>query len=374
MTYIDGGALSGGNVRAPRVWLTLNGAMLPCLTATVTRKSERSADTFSAELSVDDTATAGFGYAEWADYQPTDVEVLMSVDGTDPVSVITGQIDEPRINWGQCTVSVSGRDKSAPLSEKRRSQQFKNQQSSDIVSTIASDHGLSPIVTAGSDFAGKLYDVDTVHLLLNLSDHEILSRLAEREGFRWYVDGTSLYFEPKGTDTGVYSVHWVPPRAQGPVGVATCTDLETHRNMTAARPHTVAVRSWHHKDRKHYDGVNQAGGLGPSVEVEHHHNGRNQAQADKLSKSRLKDAIRHDCNVVVKSPGDLGVDVRQKLQLSGTGTIYDQLYDIDSVEFEIAWGGGFEMSIAGKIAKAGRDGSDDTGSTSFSGQGGIGAN
>lgn len=365
MTYIsdtDGGAT---NVRSPRVWLSLGGTRLPCITATVTRKSEGEADTFVAELAVDETAEAGFGYAEWADFQPVDAEILISLDGGNPKSIITGQIDEPRIHWGEGTVTVAGRDKSASLTEKRRSEQFKNQKSGDIVSKIAQDHGLTPQVNAGSDFAGKIYDVDTVHLLMNLSDHEILTRLAEREACRWYVDGTTLTFEPIGTETDVYGVLWVPPDGKGQVGKATVLDLETHRNMSAARPHSVAVRSWHHRDAKKYDGVNLSSGVGQTVEIEHHHNGRNQSQVDKLSKSRLKDAIRHDCNVVVKAALDLDIDPRQKMELSGTGTIFDQLYDIDSVEISISWQGGSEMSIAGKVAKSGRSGTDDTGETKF---------
>ena len=103
--------------------------------------------------------------------------------------------------------------------------------------------------------------------------------------------------------------------------------------MTAARPHDVNVKSWHHKDKKQYAYDASAAGIGESVEIEHHHNGRNQSQVETLAKSRLKDAIRHDCNVVVKAPGDLSVNARMKFQLTGTGTVYDQAYDIDSVTF-----------------------------------------
>ena len=358
MTYIDGSSGSG-SVRQPRVWLSVGGNQIPCLSATVTRKSERSADTFSAELSIQQTAQFKMGYAEWADYQPSDVEILMAVEiGEDPVSMITGQIDEPKIDWSECTVSVSGRDKSGSLTEKRRSQKFQNQKSGDIVSTIAQDHGLTASVSDSGSMAGKIYDQDTVHLLLNRSDHEVLSDLAEREGFRWYVDGSSLYFEPKSTDNGDFTVQWVPPGSDGTPGTATVTHLETHRNMTAAKPHTMAVRSWHHRDKKKYDGVTNAGGIGSdAVAVEHHHNGRNQDQVDSLSKARLSQAIRHDCNISVKAPADLSVDARQKLNLTGTGTIYDQSYDIDEVEFTIAWGSAAEMSINAKTAKSGRDGS-----------------
>ena len=365
MTYISATDATQLRVRQARCWLKIDGVRLPCITATVTRKSERKADAFSAELSVDETATAGFGYAEWADYQPTDVEILMSLDGGDPVSMITGQIDEPHIHWGECTVSVSGRDKSASLTEKRTSTAYKNQKTSDIVPTIAQAHGLDASVADTGDFAGKVYDTDFVHLLANLSDHEALSRLAEREGYRWYVDGTTLYFEPKGTDTDTYDVQWVPPDGKGQVGRATVLDLDTHRNMTAARPHNVTTKSWHHKDAKKYEGKASATGVGDTVEIEHHHNGRNQPQVDKLSKSRLKEAIRHDCSVTVKAPADLSVTPRQKLSLTGTGTIFDQLYDIDSVEITVAWEAGSDMTVMGKIAKSGRTGTDDSGSTSY---------
>lgn len=364
MAYIITPAARDPRVRAPRVWLKISGMMLPCISASVLRKSERHADTFEAELSVNETAAVGFGYAEWADYQPVDVEIVASLDGSTPVSLITGQIDEPDIHWGECTVSMKGRDKSAPLTEKRRSQQFKNQKSSDIVSTIASDHGLGSTVTNTQGFAGKLYDTDFVHLILNhASDHDVLSRLADREGFRWYVEGKSLAFEPRGTDADVYKVQWVPPDGQSRPGFANCLDLRTHRNMPAARPHSVTVKSWNHKEAKKHEGNAKSEGVGDTAEIEHHHNGRDKSGVDGISKSRLKAAIRHDCNVVVKAPADLSVTPRMKMQLGGTGTIFDQLYDIDTVTFDLGWEPGATMTVAGKIAKSGRSGTDNSGST-----------
>ena len=325
----------------PRVYLLTSLGQIPCISASVTKKAKRAADTFTAELSILRTTLFGADFDYWADYQPEDVQIMMAtaLGEADITSMITGRIDKPQINWEQNTVSVSGRDKSASLIETRRSQKFSSQKSSDIASTIASDNGLSPQVTSTSDYAGKQYnDGDVNHLALHRTDFEIMSDLADREGFRWYVSGTSLVFEPKGQGSDVYSAMWCPPGTVAPYGVATITGLETSRNMTAAKTHNVNVKSWHPKDGKMYVGQAQAQGVGDTINIDHHHNGKTQDQADTLAMSRAMDAIRHDCNVTAKGPLDLTVDPRQmQLQLSGTGTIYDQLYDMDDAKFDISW-------------------------------------
>ena len=345
--------------RAPRCYLRIGGVKVACESATVKLKSTRSGNTFSAVLAVGETRKAGFDYAEWADYQPADVTVVMSsaLNFGDEKDMITGKIDKPEIDWFTGKVSVSGRDKTGELTEKKRSQKFQNQKTDEVVKTIAGDHGLSVSgADGGLDFAGKIFKDDTVHLTVNRTDFEIISDLAEREGYRWYVQGTTLYFEPKEQDaSGVYQVQFTPPGAGGSIGTGNILALRTWRNMTAAKPHEVNVRSWHHEEKKLYSGKATAGGVGSDTAVmEHHHNGRNDEQSEKLAKSRLANAIRHDCNVSIHTAGDLDIDPRQKLQLTGTGTIYDQVYDIDTVELHIDWGAGFTMDIESKAAKQGR--------------------
>lgn len=356
MPFIDAASAGSSNLNAPKAWLVVNGISIPCEAATVTRKSERTADTFSATILINISAALGMSLAEWADYQPGDVSVVMSTDptGADKTTMILGTIDEPTINWLEMTVSVSGRDKSGSLSETRRSQKFQNQSSSDIVNKIASDHGLTAAATSLSAFAGKIYTQDTVHLTLNRSDHEILSDLAEREGFRWYVDQNTLYFEPKTSQANSFALKWCPPGVVAPYGVASFSDLRTSRNMTAAKPHRMNVNSWNHKDKQKYAGTASAGGIGDPITIDHQHNGKTQAQADALAASRIKSATRHECTILAQCPGNLTVDARQSLPLSGTGTIFDQTYEIDSVEFDFISGGGLTMSIEAKTAKAGR--------------------
>lgn len=329
--------------------------MVACTSTHVTRKSVRSSDEFTATTTFKRLQAAGIAIAQVAEWQPQDVAVINSTDDN-PVTMITGTVDVPEIDWNQNLVSFKGRDKSAKLVEKRASKSYKNMKSSEIVSQVAQDNGLQAQVQQSSEFAGKIYTQDTVHLLLHKTYHELLSDLAEREGNQWFVDGNTLYFQPKDQGSDVFSGYWCPPGTSAPYGWATILTLETSRNMTAAKPHKITVKSLHHKDKKQYEGKAEAGGDGDdTVEIEHHHNGNNQAQVDSLAKSRLRDAIRHDCQCTFSGPADLSVTPQKKFTLGGTGTIYDMTYDIDSLEFEIDWDSGAKMTGQCKAPKAGRD-------------------
>ncbi len=346
-----------GVVNYPRVWLSLNGQNIPCIKGTASRKSKRASDTFTAEFSATRAAMLGFDLNFWADYQPQGDAVLMmsmAVDGSDLRAMVTGEIDKPEIRWLDGIISVSSRDKSAALTKTKRSQNFTNQKSSDVVNTVAQDNGLTAQTSDTGDFSGQTYSNDTNLLSLNRSDWELMDRVADREGFRWYVDGTTLYFEPEDTPGDTFSVFYQPPTPEM-IASGNVITLTTSRNMDAAKPHQVTVKSHHHQDKKVYEHTESLSGAGSeTITHEHHHNGHNQAQVEKLAKSKLKNATRHDMSVSVSMPLDLTCDVRMQLALSGTGTIYDQSYDIDSVEFEIDWGSGGKMDIAAKAPKAGR--------------------
>lgn len=340
----------------PRCYLTIGGAMIPCVTTRVTRNSKKEPNTFEAEFAIDVAASFGMGVDFWADYQPQDATITMSsaADGGDQRDMVTGTIDVPEIHWLENCIVVRSRDKSAALTEKKRNKKYINQKSSDIVSDIAADANLSPVVTSTPDNSGQKWDQDVVNLVLDRSDYETLNDLAEREGYRWYVDGSSLYFEPDDQSSGEFQVNYTPPTPDQ-IATGNVIELTTGRNMSAAKNHKVLVKSWHHKDKQIYQDTESMDGVGDdTITYEHHHNGRNQEEVKNLAKSRLNDATRHDMNVNIHMPGDLTCDVRQTLTLTGTGTIYDQGYNIDQVEWEMSWGGGFTMEIVARNQKAGR--------------------
>jgi hypothetical protein len=171
-----------------------------------------------------------------------------------------------------------------------------------------------------------------------------LNVLAEREGNKWFVDGTDLYFQHKDVKNGTtFTVHYTPPTAQRYMTSDT-VHPKVGYNAESGRPTGVAVKSWHHKDKKLYEHTAQIGGLGSQITHEHHFPGMNQSQVERVAKSHAKDATRHGWNIEVEMPGDL-VSPQMQLQPEGTGTAWDQVYDIDCVELEFQAGedGGFSM-------------------------------
>lgn len=87
-----------------------------------------------------------------------------------------------------------------------------------------------------------------------------------------------------------------------------------------------------------------------------HYPGMNQQEVETLAKTRANETIRHEMCVEIEMPGDLSLDVTQQIQLSGTGTAFDQTYDIDELTFDYESGeeGFFTMMITGKSASQGR--------------------
>lgn len=328
-------------------FLSAGGGQLPCITATVTKTSKRKGDTFNCKLPLDIPGALQLAEGGAA-------EVIFS-DGSGTRSLIIGNIDHVSIEWIDREVCVSGRDKSSVLSEKKLNKQYKNKKTSDIVEDIAQQAGLQAQVQSTKDDAGKKYDVDTVHLLLNKTPFEALSRLAEREGCRWYVDDSTLHFEPKdqGNSGGLFTVNYSGPESG--YERSNALYIRTSRNMSAARPCDVTVKSWHHKQKKLFEHTESSeGGVGDKLTYEHHFPGMIQEQVEKIAKSFLSDYKRHELSVEVDMPGDLSIDAKGQLQLQGTGSIFDTIYDIDSIEFEYAAGehGSFGMSICGKTPGA----------------------
>ncbi len=342
-------------VRQPRAWIDLGTGQMPVISAQWTRKAVRASDTFSVKVAIGTSRQYGMDYPQIADYQPQDATLYAAtqIGGGDKQQVMVGQVDKPEIDWDSQTATFSGRDKSASLSTNRRSQKFLNQSSTDVVNTIAQSHGLTASFVGVSGFAGKVFS-DTVHLTLNRSDYEIVSDLAEREGYRWYVDGSTLYFEPKGQQSGSYAFTYQPPVPGQSYAVGTCYGLKTSRNTTAAAPTQVTVKSWNRKDKKLYKTTKSIGGVGSDVVAEYHHNEKTQAQVESLAQSRLDNMTRHDCSASWSAPADLTLDVHEGASLSGTGTIYDQSYQIDEASFEMGWDGSFEMKLTCKTAVSGR--------------------
>lgn len=349
------------DVRQPRAYLQIDGQNIPVSHATVVKSSTRSSDTFEATIFSDLSAIQSFDMLWWASQDAIDgISVLFSVyEGDTPKTMITGNADSISIDWDERTVEISGRDHSSKLSETRVTEKYNNQTISDVVSDIASKAGLNPVISGGSDVVGKQFDTDTTYLALGQTGFELLSDLAERYGYRFFVDGSDLHFEPNESNSGVYQVAYRPPAPGQPLAM-NATRLKTSRNLKASKTVNVEVNSWDTKTQTNNQGsatVEGASGDALNYKIDNAPT-LSQADADVIAAAKAEEVTRHELNVEVSMPGDLDASVTQKLSLSGTGTLYDQEYDIDHIHFEIGHhghgGGGFQMTISTKAAKKGR--------------------
>jgi hypothetical protein len=92
---------------------------------------------------------------------------------------------------------VSGRDLTAAFIDAKTTIQYQNLTSSQIASQLAISHGMSFSGPTTTTVAGTFYAYDRVSMTDQRSEWDLLTWLAQQEGFQCYVKGTTLYFEPR---------------------------------------------------------------------------------------------------------------------------------------------------------------------------------
>jgi hypothetical protein len=310
-------------------FLSFGGAMIPCVWAWVLKTSMRRGDEFQCTFPMRAPGAASVlsGTAD-----SNKASIIYSVAGASK-PLLDGIVDQIELDLPKELVLVRGRDKGVVLTEKRLTEQYKNKKASDIVKDIAERAKLNPVIVESKEDAGKTYDEDTVHLILGKTFAEALTWLAEREGYRWYVVGDRLHFEPK--DTSSASVYQLVYRPSSPLVYARANFLRLRiaRNFPASRPTIVEIFSWHHKKARLFKGIAAANGDGDDLTYQHYFPGMTQEQVDAIAGSHLADYIRHECTFNAELVNEIDIDVDQKLGISGAGPLFDGTYDIDSIEY-----------------------------------------
>jgi hypothetical protein len=100
-------------------------------------------------------------------------------------------------------VRVEGRDLSSRLVEATTRESFSNLSAAEIVSLLASRHGLTPNVFPTPDLVGRFFGNGHDQIMLGgysrlLTEWDLVVYLAQYFGYDAYVEGTTLYFQPKG--------------------------------------------------------------------------------------------------------------------------------------------------------------------------------
>jgi phage protein D len=128
-----------------------------------------------------------------------------------PEELISGYITHVKPAFdpdlAQCTLEVWGMDGSALMDREEKLKDWPNKKDSDIAAEIFSLYGLTP----ETEDTGVTHDEAIATVIQRETDMQFLRRLALRNGFECYVEGTTGYFRPpqiKAPPQPVLAVHF----------------------------------------------------------------------------------------------------------------------------------------------------------------------
>jgi prophage tail gpP-like protein len=149
--------MSGNSVSATRVLIAINGSPIGgLLHATIQSSNCFSADKYALAFAMGAPPLGDINF--WSSMATGYVEVAVSeVFGMTSLKLITGMIDAVVIDPINGTVGIDGRDLSASLIDSYRQESFVNQTASEVVSTVARNHDLLPVVSPTTLTVGRYY-------------------------------------------------------------------------------------------------------------------------------------------------------------------------------------------------------------------------
>lgn len=320
-------------VRAPRAVLTVNGIQVVPVECEIRENTHHQADTFGATMTLDGDADEAF----WADL----ASITCTVRATNDYAAggwatkFDGKIDDVDIDLFRRTVRVTGRDRVSDLLDTKTNEQWQNQTTSEIVTDIAGRVGLTANVSIqNGDKSGLIYKDDYNRESDNDVLWNVLVRLAQREGCAVFIKPGSgvLSFLPVDQLGGsTFVVHYVAPT---PTTIASgnFTALSLRRGFAVSKNIKVRVKSYQLKGKKSISSeFSSAGKIPGESAYDYRIPNLTKTQADKAAKNRLDEILRQEKGVQVDMPGDVTLDPSFMLQLSGTGTSFDQSYIISSI-------------------------------------------
>lgn len=338
-------------LRKPRPAVLINGIQVEPLEIEVVNNGFYLADTFRGRFHLDQEGP--MPVTTWASEEVLEVEVVAS-DGVADETLIIGRVDDVDIDYDQRLVIVSGRDFTADLIETKTTEKWPNKTASDIVAVIAGRHGLKPVVTATTTTAGTYYSREHAALTDETTEWDLLTYLAEQEGFDLFVIGRELHFErqPDPASAPRWVIEYEDGQRGGPP-TANADSLRLRRNLTVAREVVVKVVSWNAKQKRSFEVTRRADRTrrprsrsnAPPRTFVFRVPQMTEQQAIEYADRKLREISQAERTLDVTLAADLRVTARHVVSLAGTRTDFDQEYLIDNIVWTISFDGGFSMRM-----------------------------
>lgn len=354
-----------GTARRPRGFVKLNGQLTPVLGFRVLGNSHFQCDTFEFTLTAFQQPDS-FGLDFWGADDTSDVmaEVMLGFLGaeddenaTPPLdSLLIGEVDDVDADPLTGIITVTGRDLTGRLIDNKVSQNWPDRTASQIVTDLASKAGLTPQVTATKTPVGRYAKGQYAQLGRETPIWDLISVLADQEGFDAYVKGTTLYFGPSQVDSGTPLA--IQLTTSGAPITANVEDIKLRRSLTLAKDITVTVISYSASKKTPIKAVARRQGAAKSASTSFRTGktaqnytirkpGLTQQQASDLAQKTLTELSRHERTFSASLASDTSTQSRTKATISGTATGWDTDYFVDTVTRDFSEGQ-LTMSITGK--------------------------
>jgi phage protein D/phage baseplate assembly protein gpV len=269
---------------------------------------------------------------------------LGETDALAPVALFKGQTVtlEAEYGGGGCHVAVRAYDRSHVLHRSRATRTFQNQTSSDIVTKIVSDAGLS----AACDPSGEPHEFMQQD---NETDWEFIWRLAEKIGFECVVEDTVLYFRKAADDNPTElewptTLHTFRPRVTAVQQVQEVTlrahDPKTKQviDVTASSPGQIAQIGVSRAEvASAFDGASVHVATEPV---------KNRAEGDALAQALLDKLADGYRGAEAIAPGNPGIRAGKNVKIAGVGKLFSGTYPVTHAKHVLRGGGAFETHLS----------------------------
>jgi hypothetical protein len=351
------------SLREPRALVRFNGSVVAgCESFTVANNSFYEADTYHLVLSASKLPLTN--NAIWlAEQTETFVEILAGFPSTpdkpspnELTSFIYGRIDDMDFDPVSQTITLTGRDLTGAFIDAKIAQDYANQTSSQIATQLAGKHGLATKITKTSTPVGNYFEQATMELQANLSEWDLLSRLAREEGFVVLIQGQTLYFGPDQTGTGNPLVlNYVAPTVLGGPPSGNFEELSFSRSQTVVKGVTVTVQSagrYNPTIKKSYPtaprGISPGKSSPYGATTDYFYNmpaGATAIQVEQRAQAIYSQIISHAMKLKCRMPADVTTTPQSTIRVKGTGTAFDQTYFPKKVTRSLSTSEGFVMDI-----------------------------
>lgn len=324
-------------VSQPQVQVSVGGSVLPgVISAEIEQVGYFAAGRFIVVCALS-AATSG-GAAYFLALGAARLSISLGVASVASTNILTGQIDNIRVDVLENTVTLSGRDLSCLLIDTEIVETFANQTSSQIAETIAGRHQLTANVTATSTKVGQYYDLDHARSALGLNSRSgtewnLLSWLALIEGFSLSVTSATLNFGPV---VAASSISLTP---------GDCIELSL--DMAAAIPSAATVKSWNTRGKAV---VQQTVGAGTGVSTTLIRPNLTGQQALAYATNHLSSLARQQMMISLIMPGELTLLPGSTIALSQTNSAFDQTFSIETVRRSMDSRRGFTQAVRAYVA------------------------